>query len=911
MTDPLTAFIDHMHASDCAPDSSAAIIADDKMHRFRLAGDKPKTQNGSYILRVDPDGFGVGGVMNFRDQVWHKWHTKSSRKATDEERAAWRKRTNDAKAAQERERKQEADEAAIKAADIWGNADRAGTNAYLDRKGFTAEALGCRMSRGSAVVPMWSGGKIVGLQFIDDDGDKLFLKSSAKDGAYHAIKGTGDLLVIGEGLATMGAISKALGCSVVVAFDAGNLKPVAKAMRLKYPDKKIVIAADGDQWTIPGGKRPDGFDNPAGDDPRWAEWRAAGLCANTGADKSAQAAVAIGGAMVLAPPIPANDAAKRTDWWDYWHTEGEGAVRACFEAAMREPEPEDMGDNWEPDYDAMAGGMDEPRNDDTLAQIRPLGYNRGVYYFFPKTTGQIESMTATDMNRMPNLQKLAPYEFWMRHYNPDGKTATSKVSEFATANLMDACHRAGIFQQEHVRGVGAWIDAGKPIVNCGNSIVKMDGTSKHPAEFKGEYVYESGPNLFDINSDPLANADAVKLLNICKSVTWKKSQYAYMLAGWLVVAPVGSSLPWRPHIWVTGRAESGKSTVMQQIIKPLLGQVSINVDSVTTEAGVRADIGTSGRPVVMDEAEAESKKQQGSIESIILLARLASSGGVIRNAYKSFQIRNCFCFSAIIARVENTADKGRISMLELMRDEHPQRSDRFAALMNEIHNTLTPEYSKAMLARTIENLPTLLKNIAVFSRAASDIFGNKRSGDQIGPMLAGAFMLTTTKEVTMEDATSWISKQNWDWHTATYDDSDASKLITYIMTARVRYDHLGMNREATVGDLVSKANDKLDEQRFTADKALRSYGLRVKDGMLMIANQAPQLRRLLSDTPYVPWARTLGDYPSADNLENKAMYFMAGLTSKAIAIPVDDVLGREVEDTHEEDLPFEMEDFAP
>jgi hypothetical protein len=70
------------------------------------------------------------------------------------------------------------------------------------------------------------------------------------------------------------------------------------------------------------------------------------------------------------------------------------------------------------------------------------------------------------------------------------------------------------------------------------------------------------------------------------------------------------------------------------------------------------------------------------------------------------------------------------------------------------------------------------------------------------------------------------------------------------------------------------------------------------------------LRKLLADTPYNPWARTLGDYPSADNMDNKAVYFMAGLTSKAIAIPVDDVLGRDAVDHGEEELPFGAEDIG-
>jgi hypothetical protein len=45
-------------------------------------------------------------------------------------------------------------------------------------------------------------------------------------------------------------------------------------------------------------------------------------------------------------------------------------------------------------------------------------------------------------------------------------------------------------------------------------------------------------------------------------------------------------------------------------------------------------------------------------------------------------------------------------------------------------------------------------------------------------------------------------------------------------------------------------------------------------------------------------------------MDNKAVYFMAGLTSKAIAIPVDDVLGRDAVDHGEEELPFGAEDIG-
>jgi len=914
LTDPLTAFIDHMHASDCAPDSSAAIIADDKMHRFRLAGDKPKTQNGSYILRVDPDGFGVGGCMNFRDQVWHKWHTKSSRKATDEERAAWRKRTDDAKAAQERERKQESDAAAIKAADIWGKADRAGTNAYLERKGFTAESLGCRMSRGSAVVPMWSGGKIVGLQFIDGEGDKLFLKSSAKDGSYHAIKGTGDLLVIGEGLATMGAISKALGCSVVVAFDAGNLKPVAKAMRLKYPDKRIVIAADGDQWTIPGGKRPDGFDNPAGDDPRWAEWRAAGLCVNTGADKSAQAAVAIGGAMVLAPPIPANDAAKRTDWWDYWNTEGQDAVRGCFEAAMREPEPDDMGDNWEPDYDAMAGGMDETIDDgDTpfqnsaiLRAVRPLGRSGKVFYFFPRACGQIMDFTGPALANMQNLVTMAPKSMWETQF--EGTTSEKKMASNASIMLIQACNMLGIYDPETERGVGVWMDAEKPVFNAGDRIYYTDGNCP-PPDFKSKHVYVMGPKIGRVTDDQMGNEAASDILKICLSLSWKGRHSGYMLAGWIVTALIAGALRWRSHIVLTGEKGSGKSWAIESIIKPLMGKVALSRDGGTTEPKIRMDIGSTARPIIMDESESETKKDRANMEQIFMLARKASSGSNMANFNGVYPIRSSFCFAAINPRIVQGADLDRNTILHLTVNRDENARDDFREIERRVMEVITETAAERLLSRCFHNLPVILKNIETFSDVLAEQEGSKRFGDQFGTLIAGAFSLTSTKEITREAAAEWCGRHDWKWAQADNDQSDPEKLLAFILSARIRHDDRGMAREASVARLIDRALNANGADQDVAVAALGDNGIKAERDWLLIASPCKPVSDMLRDTAWGgSYRRALGELDGAESREKTR--FGPSMRLRCAAIPMAMILG-DVEDTYEEELPFEMEDFKP
>jgi phosphonate transport system ATP-binding protein len=164
------------------------------------------------------------------------------------------------------------------------------------------------------------------------------------------------------------------------------------------------------------------------------------------------------------------------------------------------------------------------------------------------------------MGKIQNLYMLAPRDFWHGHYG-GADIADSKVCAFASAHLMDACHSKGIFQPESTRGVGAWMDSGRLVVNCGDVVV-CDGATHNPAEFVGEAVYESGPRVINLDCDPLGNRDAVRVREICRMLNWKRGMYADLLAGWLVCAPVGSALPWRPHIGITGRSGAGKSTLL-------------------------------------------------------------------------------------------------------------------------------------------------------------------------------------------------------------------------------------------------------------------------------------------------------------------------------------------------------------
>ncbi len=108
--------------------------------------------------------------------------------------------------------------------------------------------------RGYMAVPMRdAAGRLWGLQAINGQGTKLFPKYGRKQGCFHLMgePAGATTLAIAEGYATAASVHEAMGWPVAVAFDAGNLLPVGRALRERYPQALLVIAGDDDP-TQPG-----------------------------------------------------------------------------------------------------------------------------------------------------------------------------------------------------------------------------------------------------------------------------------------------------------------------------------------------------------------------------------------------------------------------------------------------------------------------------------------------------------------------------------------------------------------------------------------------------------------------------------------------------------------------------------
>lgn len=234
-----------------------ALEIDNRWHRVPVAGKKRSNRSGAYCLQELVLKSGEVVVVG----VAHNWTTDTQQvfdlrslitPMSEEDKAEARRAIDEAEKAGRAERKKLAEETAARALKIWNGLPVEGQSEYLARK--KVRGYGLRYTRGSIVVPARSvSGKLWGLQFIKPDGSKKFLTGTAKQGRFHLIGQIveGVKLLVVEGYATGATLHQALApWPVAVAFDAGNLKPVARALRKQYPHIPIIVCADNDRKTI-------------------------------------------------------------------------------------------------------------------------------------------------------------------------------------------------------------------------------------------------------------------------------------------------------------------------------------------------------------------------------------------------------------------------------------------------------------------------------------------------------------------------------------------------------------------------------------------------------------------------------------------------------------------------------------
>ncbi|MEE2731731.1 MAG: toprim domain-containing protein [Pseudomonadota bacterium] len=218
--------------------------------RCDVQGKKPGNKAASVCLHLD--GWPAGWFENFTDGLGvRKWRYSPDgatpppvdfdHKAHEVKLKAQRDRMAAA-------RQSKKDQAAAKAKALYGNA---GTphHVYLTKKRIKPHIA--RQTGEALLVPLTNNkGELVNLQRIYPDGSKRFLPGGQIQACFcplGRVTNPQAIIFICEGFATGATIHETTGHPVACAMNAGNLHPVAQAIREAYPQAKIVVAGDDDR----------------------------------------------------------------------------------------------------------------------------------------------------------------------------------------------------------------------------------------------------------------------------------------------------------------------------------------------------------------------------------------------------------------------------------------------------------------------------------------------------------------------------------------------------------------------------------------------------------------------------------------------------------------------------------------
>lgn len=543
--------------------------------------------------------------------------------------------------------------------------------------------------------------------------------------------------------------------------------------------------------------------------------------------------------------------------------------------------------------------IDTPADETDEEPFRFLGFNKSesgglAFYFYVIRPKTVVRLTASGIGKTAALIQLAPLDWWEHKFG--GKQG---VEINAACNwLMNSGMLAGPYRDQLIRGRGAWLDAGRVVLHAGDHLI-VDGAPVKLGAIKTKYIYEWTPELELNTANPVGSEKARELIKLLDLLNWEREINSYLLAGWCVLAPVCGALTWRPHIWLTGAAGTGKSWVFTNIVRKLLGEVVLAVQGEATEAGVRQTLGSDALPVVFDEAEGENQRAQARMQTVLGLMRSASSadGGSImkgtgNGVAKTYRIRSCFAFASIAVQLVQQSDRSRVTVLGLKKatSDTELREQNWKELQARYTDLITPEFVSGLHARTIRLLPTITENARIFSAAAAAELGEQRSGDQIGTLLAGAYSLTSEKVITYEMALAWIRSKDWTEEKSLDKSKDETACLAYLFeqTVRVEGEHTTLDR--SVGELVEVAaghpTASMQIPQFAAVDRLKRYGMKVEKGFLVISNTSEQIKNALAKTQ---WAhnhnKILLRIDGSTNWD--ATKFGPGLKSRAVGIPLD------------------------
>jgi hypothetical protein len=558
----------------------------------------------------------------------------------------------------------------------------------------------------------------------------------------------------------------------------------------------------------------------------------------------------------------------------------------------------------------------------------PLGAD-GEMCWVQQASGHVRGIRPKDLSRNMMVM-VCGNEKWLERKYPKfrrGKPVAGFAADTAVNQLIDACHTLGFWSQDqHVRGVGAWLgEDGDLVLHRGDHLFVKG--KRAPLGRHGEFVYVPDralptlPLRDKLDGTATAGSDLLARLD---TFQWRRGSFdAYLMFCWICAANVGGALPFRPHVWVTGEFGQGKST-LQLLLSTVFGAPGLLSVTDATAAGIWQTIQFRSVPIGCDEMEPQSEGSRAA--NVVNFARQASTGGhVVRgtgsHTAAEFTIRSAFCCSSIIVPPMPSQDLSRFALLDLAsvgpsRARAPFDLDRLERIGAALTLRLASRFD-FMVKEAIPAYRAALTGAGFPARAAdmySALFGCGAVGlhDSIEEMRVDAFIEGHQVKRILGEA---VALQTPEWR----------RMVAHLLSSRVERMRM---ESVTIGELMAVAAGPLltdlpqavmpgillddkggeslpDDNDGRASKArerLLQFGLRISrrpgpDGelipYLLIANAHRQLAELFGGTVWRTvadaaagggWTQVARRAPGA--IQTNGLAFRSGVVSRTVGIPL-------------------------
>ncbi|MEA3053544.1 MAG: hypothetical protein QOG72_2447 [Sphingomonadales bacterium] len=602
------------------------------------------------------------------------------------------------------------------------------------------------------------------------------------------------------------------------------------------------------------------------------------------------------------------------------------AVREVLDNAY-EPPADAFADFPPHDGDGYGGAERETPGDGRISMppgcpVEPLGTADNIFFFLT-ALGELRALAADKVANKHIVGMFVPYDKYLEETWPrmtqDAKTGAwtavpnSWKADDTSKHLMRVAAARGVMDvRQMVRGRGAWRDEdGRLILHCGNHVLYL-GMWRKPGRYDG-FVYPTAPALGRPAPEPAGTGAAVELLAWLKTWNWARPTIDPMLAlGWIAIARLGGAIDWRPLIWITGGAQTGKSTLMD-LIKALFDGGLLKLGS-ATEAAVRQLLGQDTLPVLLDEAENEEDDRK--MVAIIQLARIAASGDDIGKGGQDhkgvrFTARSCFVFSSILVPGLQPQDKSRFALLELGPLPAGQRAPKISAAEKRT-------MAAALTRRMVDQWGRWDRTLEAFRDALIDFGGHRNRGaDVFGTLLAAAHLAIEDDAPHHEELAMWGHMLAADRLAEMRDaDGDDRRCLNLLATSLVQLSGHGQSRSVAdwVDQAVRQTSDGDDQARARRELAKIGLGffvggIRKRSAedesdrpqpvpgrcYLVVANANQGLGKLFAETQWKGrpgasggWVQSLKRIPGAIANERQRI---GGITTACTLVPVEAVWG--------------------